>query len=185
MTQSISYKQALLIKRTAWMNMQPRKPQPQDERLVPIAVRMLTYVACLNYAMLDLETELSNAGLLRQNIKRSFYIAYEHVQKVHQEAYMMLRKINNKATREYNDHMEWAWRKIENAVLLDAPERGYNIVVALVRLIEKANIELSGRYDFAPSRVLYRITSLLSCAGIEDRQIDRIIEIVITDKSKN
>lgn len=181
---TIPYQQALLIKRTAWMNMQPRKPRPEDERLVPIAIRMLTYVACLNYAMLDLETELSNAGLLRQNIKRSFRIAQERVQHVHQEAYMMLQKVNDKATREYNDQLDWAWSCIDNAVLLDVPERAYNIIVALIRLIEKANIELSGRYDFAPSRVLYCIPSLLSCAGIEDRHIDRIIEIVITDKSK-
>lgn len=92
---------------------------------------------------------------------------------------MMLQKVNDKATREYNDQLDWAWNCIDNAVLLNAPERAYNIIVALVRLIEKANIELSGRYDFAPARVLYRIPSLLSCTGIEDRHIDRIIEIAI------
>lgn len=79
MTQTIPYKQALLIKRTAWINMQPRKPRPEDEKLVPIAIRMLTYVACLNYAVCDLETELSDAGLLRQGVKRSFRIVQECV----------------------------------------------------------------------------------------------------------
>lgn len=178
---SIPYRQARLIKRTAWVNMQPRKPRPEDERLVPIAIRMLTYIACLNYAMYDLETELSDAGILRHGVKRSFRIAKDHVQQVHQEAYMMLHKINNKAAREYNDRMDWAWSKIDNSVLLEAPERAYNIVIALIRLIEKTNTSLQGRYDFAPAKVLYRIPERLACTGIEDRWIDLIIEMNTKD----
>lgn len=178
----MTYKEALLIKRTAWMNMQPRKPRPEDERFVPIAVRMLTYVACLNYAMCDLETELEDAGMLKQGVKRSFRIAQEHVQKVHQRAYVMLAKVNTTAGRSYNNEMEQAWRRIDEAVLLEAPERAYNIVLALVRLVERANTQLLGRYDFAPARVLYRIPGLLACTSIKDHKIDRIIEICTKDE---
>lgn len=182
MTQTIPYKQALLIKRTAWVNMQPRTPSDKDKRLVPIAIRMLTYIACLNYAMCDLEEELYQAGLLKHGVKRSFRVAQENVQHVHQEAYMMLRKINDKASREYNDQMDWAWYKINNAILLNAPKRAYNIAIALVRLIEKTNIALQGRYDFAPARKLYRIPNLMACVGIEDKHVDRIIEICTKDE---
>lgn len=175
---TISYREALLIKRTAWMNMQPRKPRPEDERFVPIAVRMLTYIACLNYAMCDLETELEEAGLFRQGVKQSFRTAQENVQKVHQRAYVMLAEVNTTAGRSYNNEMEQAWRRIDGAVLLAPPERAYNIVVALARLVERMNGELGGRYDFAPAKVLYRIPGLLACTGIEDRKIERIIEIV-------
>lgn len=179
---SIPYKEALLIKRTAWMNMQPRKHRPEDDRLVPIAVRMLTYIACLNYAMCDLETELEDAGLLRHGIKRAFRTAQEHVGKVHQHAYVMLGKISEEATRSYNEQLDWMWGRIDSSVLLAPPERAFNIVVSLVRLVERANTQLLGRYDFAPARVLYRIPGLLACAGIEDRQVDRIIEICTKDE---
>lgn len=178
----ITYKEALLMKRTAWMNMQPRKPRPEDERFVPIAVRMLTYVACLNYAMCDLETELEEAGLLRQGVKRSFRAAQENVQKVHQRAYVMLSEVNATAGRSYNNELEQAWSRIDEAVLLEAPERAYNIVLALVRIIERANTQLLGRYDFAPARVLYCIPERLACTGIEDHKIDRIIEICTKDE---
>ncbi len=175
---SIPYKEALLIKRTAWMNMQPRKHRPEDDRLVPIAVRMLTYIACLNYAMCDLEIELEDAGLLRHGIKRAFRIAQEHVGKVHQHAYVMLGKISTEATRSYNDQLDWMWSRIDNCILLTPPERAYNIVVALVRLIEKENTALLGRYDFAPARVLYKVSAQLACTSIEDRNIDQIIEMI-------
>lgn len=170
------------MKRTAWMNMQPRKPRLEDERLVPIAVQMLNYIACLNYAICDLEAELSDAGILRQGVKRSFHIVQEHVQQVHQQAYVMLGKVSVDATRRYNEQLDWMWGKIDEAVLLEAPERAYNIVVALARLVEKTNTSLLGRYDFAPARVLYRIPGLLACTGIEDRRIDRIIEMNTKDE---
>ena len=152
MTQSIPYKQALLIKRTAWRNMQPRKPSEEDAKYVPTAIRMLTCLACLNYAMCDLETELSDVGILRHGVKRMFRMAQAQVQQVHQQAYEMLNKASVRAARQYNDKLDEAWRAIDESVELEAPERAYNIVVALCRLIEKQNKELTGRYDFAPAR---------------------------------
>ena len=47
---NLPYRQAMLIKHTAWMNTRllTRGPRPEDERYVPLAVRMLTLVGCLN-----------------------------------------------------------------------------------------------------------------------------------------
>lgn len=69
---NLSYRQAMLIKHTAWMNTRllARGPRPEDERYVPLAVRMLTLVGCLNYAMLDLESELTASGLFHHETKR-------------------------------------------------------------------------------------------------------------------
>lgn len=181
MTQTIPYKQALLIKRTAWRNMQPRAPRKEDEKYVPTAIRMLTCIACLNYAMCDLEEELSAAGLLRHAVKRSFGMAQTQVQHVHQQAYEMLCKASDLAARQYNDKLDEGWRAITSAVALEAPERTYNIVMALCRLIEKQNGELSGRYDFAPARVLYRIPGMLNGVKIRDYKIDRILEMALKD----
>ncbi len=181
MTQTIPYKQALLIKRTAWRNMQPRKPTEEDAKYVPTAIRMLTCIACLNYAMCDLEEELSEAGLLRHAVKRAFSMAQTQVQRVHQEAYEMLCNASDLAARQYNDKLDEGWSAITSSVALEAPERAYNIVVALCRLIEKQNGELSGRYDFAPARVLYRIPGMLSGVNIRDYEIERIVEIALKD----
>lgn len=181
MTTTIPYQQALLIKRTAWRNMQPRKPTKADEKYVPTAIRMLTCVACLNYAMYDLEEELSAAGLLRHAVKRAFGMAQVQVQRVHQQAYEMLNKASDLAARQYNDKLDEGWQQISDAVALRAPERAYNIVVALCRLIEKLNNELMGRYDFAPARVLYRIPGMLAAVNIHDYEIDRILELSLKD----
>lgn len=179
MTQSIPYEQALLIKRMAWRNMQPRKPTAEDEKFVPTAIRMLTCIACLNYAMCDLETDLLDADILRHGVKRMFCMAQAQVQQVHQQAYEMLNKASVQAAREYNDKLDEAWRNISAAVALEAPERAYNIVCALCRQIEKLNTELTGRYDFAPARTLYRIPGMLNGVKIQDYKIDRIIDMNI------
>lgn len=179
MMRTIPYEQALLIKRTAWMNMQPRKPRPEDARLVPIAVRMLTYVACLNYAVCDLETELAEAGMMRHRVKRTFGMVREIVQRTHQQAWEMIARISAAAARQYNDELDAAWKRIDDCVALLPPERAYNIVAALCRLIENLNAKLAGRYDFAPARALYRIPALLECTAIHDYRIDAIIELNI------
>lgn len=173
---TIPYRQALLIKRMAWRSMQPRTPSAEDERYIPVAVRMLTYVACLNYAMLDLEQELRDAGLLRHAVKCRFSRALERVQQVHQAAYTMLGRISTVATRQYNDEMDDTYRRIGKCVLLSPPDRAYNIVAALCRLIERLNGELTGRYDFAPAKTLYSIPGELAHAAIHDYRIDNIIE---------
>lgn len=174
---TIPYKHALLMKRTAWRNMQPRAPRDEDARFVPTAIRMLTCIACLNYAMCDLEEELTAAGLWRHAVKHAFVTVQNQAQRVHQQAYEMLSKANAQAARQYNDKLEEGWLDIETCVALKAPERAYNIVVALCRLIEKLNNDLTGRYDFAPARVLYRIPEMLAGVKIHDYHIDRIIEL--------
>lgn len=64
--------QAKLIKRTAWMHLQilDRGPSEDDAKYVPAAVKMLTLVACMGYAVLDLEEALAEAGKLRHLVKQ-------------------------------------------------------------------------------------------------------------------
>ena len=160
--------------------MQERKPTNEDERYVPIAVRMLLYVACLNYAMLELELELRATGLLKHEVKRRFAQSMDLVFRVHGTAYEMLLKVDPRTAYQYNDRMEAAYKQISDCVLLEAPEKSYNVVLSLCRLIEKYNGRISGRYDFAPAKALYRIPAMLECTGIEDYKIDEIIEFNLT-----
>ena len=175
----MTYQEAQLIRRTAIANMQPRKPTPEDEKLVPIAIRMLTYIAVLNYVSCDLVEELTASHLYKQRVKQQVNRSSELVCKVHAEAYQMLRRISTRASEQYNDRMESMYAKIQSAVLLPPPERAYNIFCSLCRLIEKDNIDIGGRYDFQPAKRLYTIPSTLSCAGLKDYRIDRIIEIAV------
>lgn len=173
----MTLKEAQLIKRTAWRNMQaPTKPSEKDMKYVPIAVKMLTYVACLNYAMLDLGDDLEADGKMRHEVKRRYTMATEIVQAAHGRAYNMLNTLNEQAAREYNDRMDETYKKIQECVLLEGTERSYNIVVSLSRLIERMNREISPRYDFAPARPIRKIPGMLSCAGVKDYEIDTIIE---------
>lgn len=82
---NLPYRQAMLIKHTAWMNTRllTRGPRPEDERYVPLAVRMLTLVGCLNYAMLDLESELTASGLFHHETKRRYTQAQTLVTQAH------------------------------------------------------------------------------------------------------
>ena len=131
-----------------------RGPRPEDERYVPLAVRMLTLVGCLNYAMLDLESELTASGLFRHETKRRYTQARTLVAQAHGIAWSMLRKIDDRAARQYNDKTDEAYRTISGCILLEAPQRSYNIVLSLCRIISSLNGRISGRYDFNPAKPL-------------------------------
>ena len=176
---AMTREQLLLCKRTAWRNLQMRAPSEADKRYTADAIRMLNYIAALNYAMIDLEEELSAYGMLRQELKRRVRQAAAVVQKVHTEAWQMLSRISKRATEEYNDCMDWCYHKVEAAVLLEAPERAYNIVVALCRLIELYNGKIAPRYDFRPATPIYRIPALLECIKLTDYHIDNIIDMAV------
>ena len=180
---NLPYRQAMLIKHTAWMNTRllARGPRPDDERYVPLAVRMLTLVGCLNFAILDLESELTASGLFRQETKSRYTQAQTLVLQAHGIAWSMLRKIDDRAARQYNDKTDEAYRTISGCILLEAPQRSYNIVLSLCRIISSLNGRISGRYDFNPDKPLVRIPALLECTGIEDCKIDGIIELNLTD----
>ena len=173
----------MLMKHTAWMNtrLSERGPRPEDERYVPLAVRMLTLVGCLNYAMLDLESELTASGLFRHETKCRYTQARTLVAQAHGIAWSMLRKIDARAARQYNAKTDEADRGISDCILLEAPQRSYNIVLSLCRIISSLNGRISGRYNFNPAKPLVRIPALLECIGIEDCKIDGIIELNLID----
>ena len=177
----IAYRQAMLIRRTAWMNLQilDRGPSEADEKYVPAAVKTLALVACMGYAVLDLEYSLAEAGKLRHLVKQRMNHIRRLTEYAHGTAFEMLHSVNPVASRQYNDQLDWMYGRISDCVLLPEPEKSYNIVASLCRLIEKYNGQVSGRYDFAPAKPMYKIPSLLECAGIVDYKLDDIIEMNI------
>lgn len=184
----MTIQEAQLIKRTAWMNvrLQERrqmdriKPQPADEICAAKARRGLELVACLNYVSLDLETELVDAGVFRHETKRIVREIQRIVERVHQQAWQMLNSYKDGVGRVYNDRMDVVYNAINDAVMLPPPERSYNIMLAMVRVIDNINQFLKPRnWDFYYARELQDIIPKLRRINIEDRHLDCIIEKVI------
>ena len=154
-----------------------RGPSAADTKYVPIAVRMLTMVACMGYAVIDLETALADAGKLRHQVKLRMGQIRHMTEYAHGTAFNMLHSINPAASRQYNDQLDWMYGRISACILLPEPEKSYNIVVSLCRLIEKYNSQISSRYDFNPAKPLYKVPALIACANITDYRLDNIIEL--------
>lgn len=179
--------QAQLIKRTAWMNIQIEERRRRGEIKESEAVteacaakarRGLEYVACLNSIAIDLEMELTEAGMFRHAAKRTVREIQQIAAQVHQEAWRMLNNYKKGVGRVYDNRMESVEAAINRAILLQAPERAYNIVAALVRLISKINAELRPHdWHFIYARELESVGPKLERLGINDYHIDEIIEI--------
>ena len=168
-----------LIRRMALMNLRilDRGPSAADTKYVPIAVRMLTMVACMGYAVIDLETALADAGKLRHQVKLRMGQISHMTEYAHGTAFNTLHSINPAASRQYNDQLDWMYGRISACILLPEPEKSYNIVVSLCRLIEKYNSQISSHYDFNPAKPLYKVPALIACANITDYRLDNIIEL--------
>lgn len=177
----MTFKQMQLIRRMALMNLRilDRGPSVADTKYVPIAVRMLTMVACMGYAVIDLETALADAGKLRHQAKLRMGQIRHMTEYAHGTAFNMLHSINPAASRQYNDQLDWMYGRISACILLPEPEKSYNIVVSLCRLIEKYNSQISSRYDFNPAKPLYKVPALIACANITDYKLDNVIEMNI------
>lgn len=179
--------QLQLIKRTAWMNMQIEEKRRRGEMPEPEAVteacaakarRGLEYVACLNSVAIDLEMELTEAGLFRHAVKRTVREIQQIAGRVHQQAWTMLDNYKRGVGRVYNDRMDTVTGAIDGAILLKAPERAYNIMAALIRIISKINAELRPyNWDFFYARELESIGPKLERLGIKDYHIDEIIKL--------
>lgn len=177
----MSRQQMMLIKRTAWLQIQkeenPRDiPLDEQQRLTNTAIRMLTFTGCLNYVIDDLKTDLQRAGLFKGLVPRCYAFARRAIINAHTRSYKMLDQINHKASYQYNDAVDEAWAKIDRCVLLTPPERAFNIIMALCRLIGQLNKELGLKYYFTPAEVVGTIPSKLDCVNIKDYHIDNIIE---------
>ena len=148
------------------------------------AVKMIILAACLDYAMVDLECELTNAGLFRQQVKKSFNMANRLVMDCHNVFYNMLANKNfEKAKKQYLQHSDNTWQAICEGVLPNEPLEGaYNRVLSLCRLTLKYNEELRGRYDCYCVDKLATLPRLISGLGIKDYNLDFLIESKISYK---
>lgn len=169
---------AQLIKHTAWMNCQDREriPTDGDKALSFRAVKMLAAIACLDIYFFDLQQEMEDAGLYHHALKKNINQSAKLAEKVNVLAYRLIADFNKKAGSAYNDKCSESVAKIDEAVKLEAPERAYNIVCALCRIISKLSREVRSLYDFRPADLLEVIPERISTDRVRDYKIDYLIE---------
>ena len=155
----------------------PREVKPTGEakeRYEKNARRLFIYVACLNSAMIDFETELRKANMFRHGLKRDFNRVSSLIEKASQALFKGMHKyFGDEACREYNNCMEYASEKIDDRLFFAQPEKSYSIVMSLIRLTLKANngVLYKQSYIFG----LEHAFKMLQC-GLKDYHLDVVIE---------
>lgn len=175
--------QVLLIKRMIDNYERPRNPHSEKElRENYIAVRMITLVGCLDYAMMSLRDSLEAAGRYVKDVKFNFNKASRCVDDMHREVYTLIYREDNVATRAYNDIRDKNWWSIDEHVVLGGIDGAYNIVMSLCRLIEACNNRISSRYNYRSVYKLKYVRDLLAVLDIDDRHMDFIIDKAVEIK---
>lgn len=165
---------------TAWQQVQPRNyrnPTPNEEMLNKEAVLMLTLIAALDYCIYDLIEEMEEVGKYRHGNKKNINKAKELILHAHDLFYRNMLEIDNKGVKQYNIASEAVYNAVQECVYLRAPERAYNIIMALIRLQSKQREKLGARYHYKPSEALEKIPAMLEGLGIHDYNLDNIIEM--------
>ena len=176
MENNVTFRQAQLIRSLRW-----RQEIPSDEYIKHIgdtAIPMLTYLACLNYFMIDLETDLRADNKFRGGVSVRFKQCSKIVTDAHQEAFKMFGRIDAETSRGYNDALDDAYRVIDENLPKNIPHRSYNIVVAICRIFDNLNRSLGERFCFAPAKYVKNIPSLLEVIGYKDERIDDKITVL-------
>ena len=142
------------------------------------AVRMIIFVACLNYAMVDVQCELEALGKFRQQTKRYYNLANKAVMEAHTCFFNMLtsKKEFGNAMQQYLMHSDKTWDNIVSHIYLDGIEGAVNKALSLCRLAMKYNYDLKGRYDCYLVYKLDVVIKYLIGLGIKDYNMDFAIE---------
>lgn len=165
---------------TAWQQVQPRNyrnPTPNEEMLNKEAVLMLTLIAALDYCIYDLIEEMEEVGKYRHAMKRNINKAKDLILHAHDLFYRNMLGIDSKGVKQYNIASEAVYNAVQECVYLRAPERAYNIIMALVRLQAKQREKLGRRYHYKPSVALEKIPAMFEGLNIHDYNLDNIIEM--------
>ena len=165
---------------TAWQQMQPRNyrnPSANEEILNKEAILMLTLIAALDYVIYDLIDEMEAIGKYRHGNKRNINKAKDLILHAHALFYRNMMSFDGNGVKQYNIASEMVYKAVNDCVLLPAPERAYNILVACIRLQSKQRLKLGQRYCYKPSVELDKIPAMLEGLGIHDYNLDNIIEM--------
>ena len=84
--------------------------------------------------------------------------------KAHNTFYKRIFNYDFGGCKQYNDAMDVYYKAINNCIALEAPERAYNIVVAICRLQAKQRGKMIA-HSFAPSLEVDKVPQMLEGLG--------------------
>lgn len=167
-----------LMRRIDWRQACERALSDDEaKRMNADAVKMLSYIAALDWFMFDLRDDLESCGMYRHGIKRTMNIWTDRIcRDVHDAAHKLLTKVNPDVGRHYTVVGEGFRDRISSAVLLEGLDKSYSIVINLCRLIEKYNDKINSEYDFKPVKLVLELPKHLAMIGKEASDLEFIIE---------
>lgn len=167
----------VLMRRMIAHNERPRMPRDERDRAENLrAVRMITLIGCLDYAMIELRERLEERDLFVRGVKRNFNKANACVIDMHKEVCAMIHRSDGVATRIFSDLRDKNWWSIDEHISLGGIDGAYCVVMSLCRLIEACNASISRRYNYRSVDKLKHVKDMLSVIGAEDKNLDFIID---------
>ena len=173
-----------LMKQIDWRQTQERAMSDSERIAInACAVKMMGYIAALDWFMMDLKDDLESEGLYRHGIKRMINQWTDKIcNEVHSKAFKLLTSVNPDISHHYNVVGDGFRERISSAVYLEGLDKSYSIVINLCRLIEKCNNKIKGDYDFKPVRFVLELPKQLSIIGRKASDLEFIIENAVKVK---
>lgn len=154
----------------------------EAKKMVPITNEILLYLSTLNITMFDVIAEYEEVGWFRQTTKKNLNLAAKKVREVFDEVYNTIARneTDKRGTTSYNSAMMDVYNVINEAILLKAPERSWNVAIALIRLMLKLNDTL-GNYEVVEVRKLTQVMKMLCELGNtpSDYHLDNLVQITL------
>ena len=176
-----------LIRRTAWMNERlcdRRASQADAEKITPYLVKAIVYAAALDGFLYDFEKALVAEWAMDDRVRKVFMMLQRAVRIAHDDIHKTFSASVDGFGRIYSERYDRTSVAIEDNISLTGAERYYNIVLALLRLIEKNN-NLCGRYRWPELKVLTPFERRLKEVGLPYEDHGNGIMRIIDSASTN
>lgn len=175
-----------LIKRTAWVNAN-REPrgctEEEADRMTPNVVNAVVFTAVLNGLLYDFEDALKAERTMNDSAKKVLRMLHKQVAYAHGEIYRVFNGAIEGFGKLYYKHYDLVTESIERHVGMDGGLKYYNIVLALLRLIEKNN-HACGRYRSPALVALERFVPRLIETKLPYEDKGSVMERIIEGASK-
>lgn len=175
-----------LIKRTALVNAN-REPrgctQEEADRMTPYVVNAVVFTAVLNGLLYDFEDALKADRTMNDTVKKVVRMLHKSAGYAHNEIYRVFNNAIEGFGVLYNKRYDATTEAIERHVGMQGGERYYNIVLALLRLIEKNN-HACGKYRSPALVALERFVPRLIETKLPYDDKGSVMERIIEGASK-
>lgn len=140
---------------------------------------LLLYYAVLDSALKEIDYEFEQAGLFKQRTKRTIRTVQDITFRSYDALYRKVARVCRRTALSYDSWILKCNDAVDECILLAAPERSFNIAIAMCRCIIRLNNSL-GRFIVAEAHPLIRVLRMLEQIDVvPDHHIDNIIEVTL------